>query len=65
MVALLTVTAGSPAVSAPPMGVFEHTREVGILRCLSGRDPAHPVNLQRRAVVLAAPAGHPGSCLAD
>ena len=36
MVALLTVTAGSQAISALSMGVFERTREVGILRCLGG-----------------------------
>jgi hypothetical protein len=51
LVALLTVTAGSQAISAPSMGVFERTREVGIL---SGRVGPHIRQLfSVEAVVLA------------
>ena len=62
MVALLTVTAGSQAISALSMGVFERSREVGILRCLGGRARHIRRVFSVEAVVLAV-AGWPSGVL--
>jgi len=56
------VTAGSQAISALSMGVFERTREVGILRCL-GEWARHIRRVFSVEAVIPAVAGWPSGVL--